>query len=177
MDYSLILQELNTASLFDLHRLRSAIYNELRNPNRLDQIKAQLHVGQLISYFDVQSNSLVDAKILKIQITRCLVINVVDQKKWSIPFYYLNLDNVNTDIEPQKNTVGIPKNILKIGDKVGFKDRFNNELFGSVIRLNQKTATIKVNEFSEWRVHYNYLFPVIEAEADDLSKQYAISHE
>jgi hypothetical protein len=176
MDYSSILQELNKASLFDLHRLRSAIYQELQNPNRIKQIKAQLRIGQPISYFDSQTNCLVDAILLKIQITRCLVINIHDQKKWNVPFYYLNLDNVNTDIQPPKNAVGIPKNALKVGDKVGFKDRYNNELFGEVIRLNQKTATIKVNEFSEWRVHYNYLFRIIEGEADDLSGQYAIPY-
>ncbi len=31
MDYTKILQELNNASLFDLHRLQSAIYQELLN--------------------------------------------------------------------------------------------------------------------------------------------------
>lgn len=65
MDYSAILQELNKASLFDLHRLESAINQELSNPARLDQIKARLKTGQLISYFDPQSNSLIDAVILQ----------------------------------------------------------------------------------------------------------------
>jgi hypothetical protein len=113
MDYTTILQELNKASLFDLHRLQSAIYQELLNPNRINQIKARLKIGQSISYFDPQSNCLIDAVVLKIQITRCLVRNVNDQKRWNIPFYYLNLDNVDTDIQPANNAVGIPKNALK----------------------------------------------------------------
>jgi hypothetical protein len=175
MDYTTILQELNKASLFDLHRLQSAIYQELLNPNRIDQIKAQLKIGQSISYFDPQSNSLVDAVILKIQITRCLVRNIKDQKSWNIPFYYLNLDNVDTDIQPAKNTIGISKNALKVGTRVGFKDKYNNELFGEVIRLNQKTATIKINEHSAWRVHYNHLFRVIEGEIGDFYEQTFIS--
>jgi hypothetical protein len=98
MDYSAILQELNKASLFDLHRLQSAIYQELSNPTRLDQIKARLKAGQLISYFDPQSNSLIDAVILKVQRTRCLVRNINDQKSWELPFSYLNLDAVDADI-------------------------------------------------------------------------------
>lgn len=65
MDYTKILEELNRASLFDLHRLQSAIYQELLNPMRIDQIKAQLKIGQAISYFDPQSNDLIDAVILK----------------------------------------------------------------------------------------------------------------
>ena len=175
MDYTTILQELNKASLFDLHRLQSAIYQELINPKRIDEIKSQLKIGQPISYFDPQTNGLIDAVILKIQITRCLVRNINDQKSWNIPFYYLNLDNVDTDIQPAKNTVGISKNALKVGTRGGFKDKYNNELFGEVIRLNQKTATIKINELSAWRVHYNHLFRVIEGEFSDFHEQTFIS--
>ena len=171
MDYTTILQELNKASLFDLHRLQSAIYQELINPKRIDQIKAQLKIGQSISYFDPQSNDLVDAVVLKIQITRCLVRNIKDNKTWNLPFYYLNLDDVNADIQPAKNAVGIPKNSLKVGDRVGFKDKQNNDLFGQVIRLNLKRATIKINEQSQWLVHYSHLFRVIEGETGDLHEQ------
>jgi hypothetical protein len=143
MDYTTILQELNKASLFDLDRLQSAIYQELINPNRIDQIKAQLKIGQSISYFDPQSNNLVDAVILKIQISRCLVRNIKDNKTWNVPFYYLNLDNINADIQPAKNAVGVPKNSLKVGDRVGFKDKQNNDLFGEVIASISKEPPLK----------------------------------
>ena len=86
MDYTEILEALNTASLFDLHRLQSAIYQELLNPVRVEQIKAQLKVGQSISYFDPQANGLIDAVILKIQKTRCLVRNVKRPEKLEHPF-------------------------------------------------------------------------------------------
>ena len=176
MDYTTILQELNKASLFDLHRLHCAIYQELLNPKRIEQIKAQLKIGQHIDYCDPQKNCLVDAVILKIQKTRCLVRNIDDQKSWNLPFYYLNLDNVDADIKPAKNAVGIPKNTLKIGARVGFKDKQNNDLFGEVIRLNPKTATVKINEHCRWLVHYNHLFQVIEGEIGDLQEQSFIPH-
>lgn len=171
MDYTSILQELNKASLFDLHRLQSAIYQELLNPKRIEQIKARLKVGQTISYFDSTSNDLVDAVILKIQRTRCLVRNIKDQKCWNLPFYYLNLDDVDADIQPAKNTVGIPKSSLKVGAKVGFKNKYNNDVFGEVIRLNPKTATIRIGEHDEWLVSYKGLFYVIDGELGDLKEQ------
>jgi len=176
MDYTTVLHKLNKASLFDLHRLQSAIYQELLNPKRIEQIKTQLKTGQSISYFDPQSNRLIDAVILKIQRTRCLVRNINDQKSWNLPFYYLNVENVDADIQPAKNAVGIPKNTLKIGARVGFKDKYNNELFGEVIRLNPKTATIKIDEHSQWLVYYNHLFYVIEGELGDLQEQTFIPH-
>lgn len=165
MDYTAILQALNSASLFDLHRLQSAIYQELLNPDRVEQIKVQLKIGQAISYFDPRANGLIDAVILKIQKTRCLVRNVKDQKNWSIPFYYINLDDVDAAIQPPPNACGIPKSALQIGAKVGFKDRHNQEQFGEVIRLNPKTATIKLSDQHTWLVGYNYLFYVIDGDA------------
>jgi hypothetical protein len=39
MDYTAILEALNKASLFDLHRLQSAIYQELINPVRVTAFK------------------------------------------------------------------------------------------------------------------------------------------
>ena len=171
MDYTKILEELNRASSFDLHRLQSAIYQELLNPMRIDQIKAQLKIGQAISYFDPQSNDLIDAVILKIQKTRCLVRNVKDNRNWNLPFYYLNLDEVDADIQPPKNAVGIPKKSLKVGAKVGFKDKNNNDLFGEVIRLNPKRATVRINEHSRWLVNYKNLFYVIEGELGDTKEQ------
>ncbi|MCD2450410.1 hypothetical protein GO003_008420 [Methylicorpusculum oleiharenae] len=167
MDYTAILQALNKASLFDLHRLQSAIYQELINPDRVEQVKAQLKIGQAISYFDPQANGLIDAVILKIQKTRCLVRNVKDQKNWNIPFYYINLDDVDTAIQPAPNACGIPKTALHIGAKVGFKDRNNQERFGEVIRLNPKTATLRLNDQQTWLVGYNYLFYVIDSAAHE----------
>ena len=167
MDYTAILQALNQASLFDLHRLQSAIYQELINPERVEQVKAQLKVGQAISYFDPQANGEIDAVILKIQKTRCLVRNVKDQKNWNIPFYYINVDDVDTAIQPAPNARGIPKSALQIGARVGFRDRHNQEFFGEVIRLNPKTATVKVSEQHTWLVQYQYLFYVIDGESSD----------
>lgn len=164
MDYTSILKELNQASLFDLHRLQSAIYKELENPKRIEQIKAQLKIGQAISYFDPQSNCLIDAVILKINRTRCLVKNINDQQNWNLHYHYLNLENVNADIQAPKNEVGIPKNSLKVGARVGYRDRTGRDQFGVVIRLNPKTATVKINNHTQWLVPYRLLFPVIDGE-------------
>jgi hypothetical protein len=167
MDYSAITQELNKASLFDLHRLRSAIDNELQNPVRLNQVKACLKVGDVVNYFNPETNNLIDAVILEVNRTRCLVKNIKDQKKWHLPFYYLNLNNVDSDIKPPPNAIGIPKQSLKVGDKVGYKSKYNVDVFGEVIRLNQKTATVKVDK-ETWLVSYRLLFWVIDGEKGEL---------
>jgi len=167
MDYTEILEALNKATLFDLHRLQSAIYQELLNPERIDAIKIQLKPGQHISYFDETLNCLIDAVVIQPKKTRCLVKNLKDGNRWDIPFYYINLDDVDTDIKPTKHQAGIPKAALKVGDTVGFKNKDQVDVYGKVIRLNQKTATIQIDMQNQWRVSYSLLFPVLDGEQSD----------
>ena len=51
MDYSYILKELEKASLFELARLATAIHQELNDPQRIEQIRNSLIVGQNITWF------------------------------------------------------------------------------------------------------------------------------
>jgi hypothetical protein len=164
MDFTEVLSALNKATLFDLHRLQSAIYQELSNPKRLDAIKVHLKVGKQISYFDSDLNRLIDAVVVKPKKTLCLVKHVDDGKMWNIPIYYINLDNVDTDIKADEGQRGIAKAVLKVWDRVGFKGKEEGDLYGEVIRLNQKTATIRVDQYNQWRVSYALLFPVLDGE-------------
>jgi len=52
---------------------------------------------------------------------------------------------------------------LKVGDAVGFRARQNQDKYGPVVALNQKTATILTQDNQKWRVAYQFLFPVIES--------------
>ena len=160
MDYSKILEELKQASLFDLYRLSVAINQLLEDPRRLSEIKKCLRSGQNISYFDDTENRLIKAKVIKLMRTRLLVENIDDQQRWEISLYYVNLDEVNTDIIGSSK-MGLDKSQLKVGDLVGFQDKQNNDVHGKIIRLNQKTATIKTNTNTEWRVGYEWLYLVI----------------
>lgn len=163
MDYSTIVATLKEASLFDLYRLRVAINQLLDDPQRIDQIRSRLKPGQTITYFEPAENRLVEAIVIKLKRKRVLVENTDDQQRWIIPMYWVNLDEVNTDITlPSKK--GLDRSQLKVGDIVGFQDNQNNDLSGKVIRLNQKTVTIRTDTGAKWRVGYAWLYPVIDGE-------------
>ena len=161
MNYSKILAELNSASLFELYRLEQAIGRSLEDPVRIREIKDSLTVGQDIEYFDAEENRLVEASIIELKRTRALVKNRHDEALWNIPFYHINLDHA--DVSISGSTGKLDRNSLKVGDKVAFKDRKGNELFGEVIKLNQKTAGVLVGT-ARWKVGYSLLSPIIEGE-------------
>ena len=71
---------------------------------------------------------------------------------------------MNTDISTSSARRGLDKSELKVGDMVGFQDKQNNDVYGEVIRLNQKTATIVTNTGAKWRVAYTFLGLIIDGE-------------
>jgi hypothetical protein len=165
MDYTAIITELNKASLFDLYRLNVAIHQQLNDPTRLSFLKNHLKLGQLISYFDETENRLIEATIIKLKPTKVLVENQHDGDQWNIPYYCINIDNLDTDInlKPKQET---NKNHIKVCDHVCFKDKQGNELFGEVIKLNPKTAGVLVGN-TQWRVAYSLLSPTISIEIEE----------
>lgn len=161
MDYSMILNKLNDASLFELYRLNASIDQQLKDPKRIRLIKNILQKGQLIKYFEASENRLIDAEILELKRTKVLVRNRHDNKLWNIPYYFINIDNSNIDIHSPKQKMS--RNNLKVGDKVCFKDKQGNERFGEVIKLNPKNSRILVGNV-KWRVSYGLLSPIIDGE-------------
>jgi len=161
MNYSQILEALNKASLFELYRLQQAIRRSLEDPARIRQIKNSLRVGQDIEYFEAEENRLIEASIIELKRTKVLVKNRHDGALWNIPFYFINLDRA--DVAISNLTGKLDRNSLKIGDKVAFKDRKGNELFGEVIKLNPKTAGVLVGT-TRWKVGYGLLSSIIEGE-------------
>jgi hypothetical protein len=161
MDYSQILEQLNNASLFELYRLEQAIRHSLEDPARIATIKSSLKSGQVIEYFDAEENRLIEASIVKLNRTRLLVKNRHDGKLWNIPYYHINLDHV--DIAIVDSSGKLSRNSLKVGAQVAFKDKKGNELFGEVVKLNQKTAGVLVGAV-RWRVGYGLMSLVIDGE-------------
>lgn len=164
MDYSRLFEDLKSATLFDLFRLYSVIGVQLEDPERIENVRSQLCPGMEISFFLSDQNQLFKGTVLKLNRTRAEVHNHHDNRMWLINYYAINLDNVDVDIKPDK-PAGMNRIQLKIGDSVGFLDKQNQEKYGRVIALNQKTASILVNDREKWRVSYSFLFPIIESNA------------
>ncbi len=166
MDYTLIIEQLRVASLFDLFRLRAALTMQLEDPGRIEQVRARLRPGMPVSYFDEVQNRLVEASVIELRRTRLLVENRHDQMRWSIPFGAVNVEGVETDLRGAAEPQVLDRSRLKVGDAIGFRDRQNQDRYGQVVALNQKTATILTSDQQRWRVAYQFLFPVIDSFED-----------
>jgi len=165
MDYAEILEQLEKASLFDVYRLHAAMGMMMEDPLRLAQVRERLVPGQEVSYFHWQENRLIRAKILELKRTRVFVLDQETGARYSIPMYWINTEGSDLPETRHSNTKGIPRNELRVGDQVGFRDRNNMTRCGQVTRLNPKTATLLVDGRSKWRVGYGLLFDMIDGQA------------
>ncbi len=173
MNYSDIVNALNDASSFDLFRIESAIRRMLDDPQRILEVKKQLRKGQEIEYFEPEQNRTVKATILEFKRTKVLVRNIDDGVRWTIPYYFINVQEIDTTIVGAGSRQGLDRNEEKVGDRVGFLDRDNNEQYGDVTRLNQKTVTVNCGR-ATWRVSYNLLFKVLAPDIDALPGTYTV---
>lgn len=170
MDYTNLLNELNKASLFDLYRLYAAMGRELNNPHRIMAIKQKLRVGMELSYFHSADNRKIKAKVLEVRQKNVVVLDMEQQKNFIVPYYMLNVDDIETSIHENADT--LTANNLKVGDCVGF-NRNGQDIIGIIKRLNPKTVTLMTHSSGQWLVGYSYLFRIHEGEMliEKLSKQ------
>lgn len=164
MDYAALLHSLDNASLFDLWRLNVFIARALDNPHKNEALRTRLSVDQAVRYFDTSQNREISGRIVAVKRTRALIRRDHDQKTWSLPFYMLKLQGADVDIHSHKAHTKVHRDSLAVGDSVGYKSRIGREVYGVVMKLNRKTATVRLVGGEQWNVSYGLLFYVIDAQ-------------
>ena len=154
-----MMNALKNASLFDLYRLNIAISHEMESSERIHQVRQSFKEGDVISYFSLHNNELLEAIVLRKNPKYVVVKNKEDNCIWNIQYGALNMKGVNADIVSDK----LSKHNLKVGDCVGF-NHDGIQIIGMIIRLNQKTVSIVTKDRGRWRAYYRSLFKVIDAE-------------
>ena len=146
---------------------RVAIQNELDNPQRLTSVVGKVKIGDIVEYFESQTNQFIQATVLEKRLKKVLVKNIEDQKRWIFPYHMLNIDSRSFVFAKKEH--GLDKNTIKVGDSVGFYHvRYGEDIAGHVQRLNQKTVTIQTANKNQWRVPYRHLYPIIDGKKSDI---------
>lgn len=163
MNFSETIATLNSASAFELFRLRAAIDRVLDQPGWMDAVRSRLRVGQKIQYFDSAANGSQQGQVLELRRKQAVVLDLATQKRWLISYAAINLDGVDVEIR-EKPHQGLGHNEVAIGDVVGFMDRNHQQRSGQIVRLNDKTVTLACGR-QPWRVAYALLHRVVDGSA------------
>ncbi len=167
MNFTDVLKALNSASAFELYRMRAAIDRVLDEPRWLLSVQSRLRVGQLVEYFDPQANTLRHGQVLEMRRKQAVVLDKDDGRRWLISYAAINLDGADVQIREQSQK-GLGRNEVAVGEVVGFIDRNQHQRSGQIVRLNDKTVTLLCNN-QQWRVAYSLLHRVVESDVIEQS--------
>lgn len=159
MNFSTLLDTLNQASGFELYRLRAAIDRVLADPKWTLAVRAQLHIGQEVEYFDARANRLCPGQILEFRSKEVLVRQIDTGQHWLLAYTAINVNRIDVGIR-EKSQHGLSRHEVAIGDTVGFLDQEHRQRSGQVVRLNDKSVTL-LSDGQKWRVAYALLHRVL----------------
>ncbi len=54
------------------------------------------------------------------------------------------------------------RNDFRCGEKVAFEDKYLNTVVGTIVRINQRTATVDPGDGTSWRVAFGLLRSVVD---------------
>lgn len=165
MNYTEILSMLNKASAFDLYRVRAMIDRALDQPRWVLAVQSRLTIGMTIEYFDYRDNSAVKAQLLEMRRKNAVVRDLNSKKIWVISYAAINLGGSDVEVRDQPAS-GLSRHALAVGDLVGFLDKDQREQCGRIVRLNDQTVTLDVDN-RKWRVSYTLLHRVLDTDATD----------
>ena len=160
MNFSETIATLNSASAFELFRLRAAIDRVLGQPGWMDAVRSRLQVGQPVQYFDPAANRAQQGQVLELRRKQAVVLDLATKRRWLISYAAINLDGADVEIR-EKPRQGLGRNEVAIGDVVGFIDREHQQRSGQILRLNDKTVTLMCGR-QQWRVAYGLLHRVVD---------------
>jgi len=159
IQYEQLVAFLKHASLFEIYRLSATIENEMENPTRIASIRKKFKEGDIVEYFNAETNTLIAARVLKKNPKYVSVQNCADGKRWKLPYYLFKIDSREFDFSSSAHCLS--KNAVKVVDWVDF-NKDDEKIVGWVERLNQKAVFLITEAGHRWRVAYQLLYAVIE---------------
>lgn len=160
MDLQDAMHSLQNASDLDLLRLNTAIGHLLRNPARIMAIRRHLHLGQEVDFWNIRDQRMQHGRIIAFKPDQLVVQTESPRLHWTILYAAISIDPSAMPPAPPPERRTTRADFAR-GDNVSFEPQDMIARFGTIIRLNQKTATVATEDGMEWRVGYGALRRVV----------------
>lgn len=161
-----LLEVLQHASNLQLFQLNSVIERMLADPKRIVQVRKDLHMGQTVRFMDWRDGRMRTGKIIAMKDTQLTVHEDGTHSSWTVPYTAVEPPGPGTPRPaappepPPAPRAG--RNDFRCGEKVAFEDKHLNTVVGTIVRINQRTATIDPGDGTTWRVGFALLRHVVD---------------
>jgi hypothetical protein len=159
LDLRSVMSALENASDLELLQLRTAIAHLLENPKRILAIRQRLNTGMPVEYWSLRDRRTHRGRIAHFKPEQVLIHRDDGGHVW-VEYAALVIEGHQGVPEPASRPM-LTREAFRLGDTVGFEGRDLLQHIGTIVRLNQKTATIACQE-GEWRVSYSLLHRIVD---------------
>lgn len=159
-----MLAALQQASSLDLYRLSGVIERLLADPKRIIAVRLHLHLGQIVRYVDWRDGNLREGCVLAMHDAQATVLGQ-DGRQWKLPYAAIEPPQPGQAPAPQPEPARTPqskRNDFRCGEKVAFEDKYLQTVVGTIVRINERTATIDPGDGTKWRVGFAMLRHVVD---------------
>lgn len=143
---------LRLATSADLYRLHLTVARLLDDPKRIIEIRRHLNLGLVVSYIadDIHATQR-QGQIVELKTTQAVLVDSATHHRLTLPYAALVID-------------GLPRrDDFRPGDTVSFTDQHLQEHVGTIVRINQKTASIQCDpNQGHWRVSFGLLRKIVD---------------
>lgn len=161
-----LLELLQQASNLQLFQLNSVIERMLADPRRILMVRKDLHMGQTVRFMDWRDGQMRVGKIVAMKDTQLTVLEDGTRSSWTVPYTALEPAAPGA---PKPTPAPVPaqvpratRNDFHLGEKVAFEDKHLNTVVGTIVRINQRTASIDPGDGTTWRVGFALLRHVVD---------------
>jgi hypothetical protein len=164
-----LIDALNRASSLELFQLSTIVERMLADPRRIIAVRVNMHLGQTVRFLDWRDGQLRNARVVAMKDTQVTLHEEGSRSEWKLPYAAIEPppagDSVAADAPPAAAAATAPKpggNDFRNGEKVAFEDRYLQNQVGTVVRINQRTATVDAGNGHTWRVPFAMLLHVLD---------------
>lgn len=163
------LEALNRASSLELFHLSRVIERLMSDPSRIVQVRLHLNLGQRVRFVDGKAPGaalqLRSGTVVAMKDTQLTVQDDATRATWTLPYAAIELpaDSRAEPRSPMPRSAQRPtREDFRVGDRVSFEDRHLQTRIGTIVRINQKTASIDCENEPGWRVSFALLRHVVD---------------
>lgn len=161
-----LIDALSRASSLELFQLSTIIERMLADPRRIIAVRANLHLGQVVRFLDYRDGQMRSGKVVALKDTQVTLHEDGTRREWKLPYAAIEPPApaaARTQPQPVTPTPPRPaRNDFRCSEKVAFEDKYLNTVVGTIVRINQRTATIDPRDGTSWRVGFGLLRHVLD---------------
>lgn len=162
-----LLEALSQASSLQLFQLQTIIERMLADPQRIIAVRTNMHLGQTVRFMDWRDGQMREGKVVQMRDTQVVLHEPATRREWKLPYAAIEPPPAGAapvhPQPPEAPSAPLPqRQDFRCGDKVAFEDKYLNTVVGTIVRINQRTASIDPGDGTTWRVGFGLLRRVID---------------